>query len=165
MTVRKPLTLFCLMLSLGASSLASGQAKPAPAKDDVDALIALARKDVRAEKAEIIGKTLTLDATQAAAFWPIYKQYEAERQAIGDERQGVIQDFAEHFDSINDAKAKGLLERSFVIEEKKLAVEKKYKDELLKVLPGKVVARFFQIDRRINNLIDLKIASQIPLVQ
>jgi hypothetical protein len=106
-----------------------------------------------------------LDAEQAAAFWPLYKQYEAERQTVGNERVAVIQDYAEHFESMNDAKAKGLLERSFGIEDKRMAVEKKYKDEMLKVLPGKVVARFFQVDRRVNNLIDLKTSSAIPLVE
>ena len=108
---------------------------------------------------------MKLDASQAATFWPLYKQYEAERQAVGDDRVAVIQDFAEHYDSMNDAKARGLLERSFGIEDKRMAVEKKYKDEMLKVLPGKLVARFFQVDRRLNNLIDLKLSSQIPLVE
>ncbi len=141
-------------------------AKPDAAKQraDLDKLVELMRKDVRGQKADIIGKTMAFDAAQAAAFWPVYKAYEAERQAIGDERLAVIQDLAEHFDSMNDAKAKGLLDRSFMVEQKRLALEMKYKDELLKVLPAKVVARFFQVESRINNLINLEVSSQIPLV-
>jgi hypothetical protein len=158
-----------LALPLAPSSVVAQSAPAkAPAKapaDDLDALVELARKDLRAGKADIVGKTMKLDAGQAAAFWPLYKQYEAERQAVGDERLAVIQDFAEHYDSMNDAKATGLLERSFGIEDKRMAIEKKYKGEMLKVLPGKVVARFFQVDRRVNNLIDLKLSSQIPLVE
>ena len=72
---------------------------------------------MRAEKSDIIAKTMKLDATQAAAFWPVYKAYEAEREALGDQRLAVIQDLAEHFDTLNDAKAKGLLDRSFAIED------------------------------------------------
>jgi hypothetical protein len=34
-----------------------------------------------------------------------------------------------------------------------------------KVLPGTKAASFFQIDRRLSGLIDLQLASQIPLVQ
>jgi hypothetical protein len=139
-----------------------GQAKAPGA--DVDKLVELMRKDVRAQKADIVGKTMAFDAAQAAAFWPLYKQYEAERQALGNERLAVIQDLAEHFDTLNDAKAKGLLERSFAIEDKRLALERKYKDELLKVLPAKTVARFFQVETRLNNLINLEVSSQIPLV-
>ena len=159
------LGLMLLALPLAGATLLQAQSTPAKTQDDLDALVAMARKDIRTLKADIVAKTMKLDAGQASAFWPLYKQYEAERQAVGDERVAVIQDFAEHFDSINDAKAKGLLERSFGIEDKRMAVEKKYKDEMLKVLPGKVVARFFQVDRRVNNLIDLKTSSAIPLVE
>jgi hypothetical protein len=131
---------------------------------DTDQLVELVRKDVRAEKADIVAKTMKLDSAQAAVFWPVYKAYEAERQALGNQRLAVIQDLAEHFDSLNDAKAKGLLDRSFAIEDQRLALEKKYRDELLKVVPAKVVARFFQVESRLNNLINLEISSAIPLV-
>ena len=155
-------------IALGAAAFVAAQAPSAPAASpktaDVDKAIELFRKDVRAEKADIVAKTMQLDATQAAAFWPVYKAYEAERQTLGDQRVAVIQDLAEHFDSLNDAKAKGLLDRSMAIQEQRVALEKKYKDEFLKVLPAKTVARFFQVDSRLNNLIDLKVSSQIPLV-
>ena len=154
--------------TIGLMTATGAYAQTKPAGDaktvDSDKLIELFRKDVRAEKADIIGKTMQLDATQAAAFWPVYKAYEAERQTLGDQRLHVIQDLAEHFDTLNDAKAKGLLDRSFAIEDQRLALEKKYKDEFLKVLPAKVVARFFQVESRINNLINLELSSQIPLV-
>src|SRR5262245_260857 len=141
---RVVLALAAILGLLGASR-AAAQAAAAPTAADVDKLVELLRKDVRASKADILAKTMTLDAAQSAAFWPVYKQYEAERQALGDEKVGIIQDLADHFDSLNDAKAKGLLDRSFVLEDKRLALEKKYKDEFLKVLPAKTVARFFQV--------------------
>jgi len=154
-----------IALCLASSIEALAQQAPAKAPGaDVDKLIELMRKDVRAGKADIVGKTMAFDAAQAAAFWPLYKQYETERQALGNERLAVIQDLAEHFDTLNDAKAKGLLERSFAIEDKRLALERKWKDEMLKVLPAKTVARFFQVETRLNNLINLEISSQIPLV-
>lgn len=155
-----------LALTMGVS-LASAQASESDAareRADIDKLVELMRKDVRADKADIVAKTMQLDADQAAAFWPVYKQYETEVKALGDERLAVIQDLAEHFDSLNDAKAKGLLERSLKVEEKRVALARKYADEMLKVLPAKVVARFFQVDSRINNLINLEVSSQIPLV-
>jgi hypothetical protein len=107
---------------------------------------------------------MELDSTQAAAFWPVYKQYEAELQTVNNDRLAIIQDLAEHFDALDDAKAKALLDRQVAFEEKKLALVKKYKDEMLKVLPPKTVARFFQVDSRLNKLAELAIASDIPLV-
>ena len=76
----------------------------------------------------------------------------------------IIQDLAEHFDSLDDAKTKGLIERQVALEDKKLALTKKYKDEMLKVLPAKTVARFLQVDSRLNKLVELTVASEIPLV-
>jgi len=152
------------VLGLAGAPYAAAQTAKTAAPADVDQLVELLRKDVRAGKAEILSKTMKLDATQSAAFWPVYKQYEAERQALGDERLAIIQDLAEHFETLNDAKAKGLLERSFVVEDKRMALEKRYKDEFLKVVPAKTVARFFQVESRLNNLINLKVSSQIPLV-
>jgi hypothetical protein len=143
---------------------AKAPADPAKVRAEIDKAVEVLRKDARAGKAEILGKTMALDATQAATFWPLYKQYEAEAQTLGNERLGIIQDLAEHFDSLNDAKAKGLLERQLVLEDKKLALMKKYKDEMLKVLPAKTVARFLQVDSRLNKLAELAVASEIPLV-
>ena len=77
----------------------------------------------------------------------------------------MIQDLAEHWNSMDDAKAKGLLERQLAYEDKRLALIKKYKDEMLKVLPAKTVARFLQVDSRLTKLMDLAIASETPLVQ
>ncbi len=160
-------------LALGICTLAGAQTPPAKAPEakapaakapDIDKLVELLRQDVRAQKSDIIAKTMKFDAAQSAAFWPVYKAYEAERQTLGNDRLAVIQDFADHFESLNDANAKGLLDRSLVIEEKRVALEKRYAAEFLKVLPGKTVARFFQVESRLNNLISLELSSQIPLV-
>jgi hypothetical protein len=163
---RKTVT-WALASALGFA-LATGAGAQTPPKTmegpELDQYIEQLRKAGRAEKSDLVAKAMKLDATQAAAFWPIYKAYEAERKTLGDQRLAVYQDLAEHFDTLNDAKAKGLLDRAFVIEEQRLALEKKYKDTFLKALPAKVVARFFQVDSRINNLVNLDIASAVPLV-
>ena len=156
------------MLSAGFAAAQTPAAKPAadPAKvrAEIDKAVEAMRTDARAAKADILGKTMALDSTQAATFWPLYKQYEAEAKLLGDERVAIIQDFAEHFDSLDDAKTKGLMERQLALEDKKLALTKKYKDEMLKVLPAKTVARFLQVDSRLNKLAELTVASEIPLV-
>jgi hypothetical protein len=153
------------VMMLFAGPLAAQTAQdPAKARAEIDKAIEALRTDARAGKADILGKTMALDSTQAAAFWPVYKQYEAELQALGNERLGIIQDLAEHFDSLDDAKAKALLDRQVALEEKKLALTKKYKDEMLKVVPVKTVARWLQVESRLGKLVELTVASEIPLV-
>ncbi|RPH36371.1 MAG: hypothetical protein EHM91_16125 [Planctomycetota bacterium] len=163
-------TILCAAAAVAVVMLFAGplaaQTAPDPAKvrAEIDKAIEALRKDARAGKADILGKTMALDSTQAAAFWPVYKQYEAELQTLGNERLGIIQDLAEHFDTLDDAKAKALLDRQVALEEKKLALAKKYKDEMLKVLPAKAVARWLQVESRLNKLVELTVASEIPLV-
>jgi peptidoglycan hydrolase CwlO-like protein len=137
---------------------------PAKVRADIDKALDELRKEGRAGKADILGKTMALDSTQAAAFWPVYKQYEAELQTLGNERVAIIEDFAEHFDSMDDAKAKALTDRQIALEEKKVALVKKYRDEMAKVLPAKAVARWLQVESRLNKLVELSVASEIPLV-
>ena len=163
------------MLAAGATlaaiafSAAVLVAAPAPdhhegEEQDTQQLIDLLRKDVRAEKADIVAKTMELDADEATAFWPVYKKYEAEGKTLGDERLAIITDYADNIDTLTDEKAKDLITRSVALEGKEQALKEQYLQQFLAVVPAKVVARFFQVDNRINTLIDLELSSQIPLV-
>ena len=115
-----------MLLSAGLSAAQTATAKapadPAKVRAEIEKAIEALRTDARAGKSDILGKTLKLDSAQAAAFWPVYKQYEAEAKVLGDERLGIIQDLAEHFDSLDDAKAKALLDRQMALEDKKVAL-------------------------------------------
>jgi hypothetical protein len=82
------------------------------------------------------GAALALDATQVAAFWPVYKKYEAELAKIGDERYAGIKDYAANYGSLTDAKATELTDRALGFVEKRLALIKRYVGELRGVLPA-----------------------------
>lgn len=133
-------------------------------EQDIEELIELMRRDVRAEKADIVAKTMELDADEAAAFWPVYREYEAEVRALGDERLAIIRDYADNIDTLTDEKARDLITRTIALEGKQHALKTRYLERFLAVLPAKVVARFFQVDARINTLIDLEVSGQVPLV-
>ena len=132
---RKTLAAIALaVLSTGpaaAQTPAAAPADAAKARQKLDDAVEAMRKDARATKADILGKTLALDTAQAAAFWPVYKQYEAELATVNSERVAIIQDLGEHLSSLNDSKALGLIDRQLAYQEKRLALARKYQDELL----------------------------------
>jgi hypothetical protein len=132
-------------------------------EQEIDVLIELMRRDLRAEKAEIVAKTMELTAEEEEAFWPVYEEYEAEVKRLGDERLAIITDYAEHYDTLTDEKAKELITRAIALEGQEHSLKERYLESFLAVLPAKVVARFFQVDARINTLIDLELSEQIPL--
>lgn len=157
-------TLAALVLSVAALAAAPAPDHHEGEEQDLEAMIELMRKDVRAEKADIVAKTMELDAEDASLFWPIYKEYEAEGRVLGDERLAIITDYAKDFENLSDAKARDLLTRALALESREHALKERYMKEFLAVLPARTVARFFQIDNRINTLIDLELSAQIPLV-
>jgi recombinational DNA repair ATPase RecF len=127
--------------------------------------IQLLRQDVRSRKKQLIAANLTLTDAEATQFWPVYDQYSAEMTKIGDQRYALIKEYAQNFGSLTDDQALSLINRSLALDEAVEQLRIKYVPIINKVLTGKKTTTFFQMDRRITALIDLQLASQIPLVQ
>jgi Spy/CpxP family protein refolding chaperone len=151
------------LLAAPASYAQATASKDAPTVTDQD--IKLLRQDLRSQKKQLIAANLTLTDSEATKFWPVYDQYSAEMTKIGDQKYALIKEYAENFGSLKDAQAQSLLDRSLALDEAVAQLRIKYVPIINKVLPGTKTATFFQIDRRITTLIDLQLASQIPLVQ
>jgi hypothetical protein len=66
---------------------------------------------------------------------------------------------------MSDAKAVELTQRALALEDKEAAAKRGFMTELQKVLPGKTVARFYQVNTRIDLLRDVWFARDVPLVQ
>jgi FlaG/FlaF family flagellin (archaellin) len=146
-------------------SAPAGQSAAQAAPANLDEYMKLVRSDVQKDKAQIVGLALELDATQSAAFWPVYKQYEAELAAIGDKRYAGIKDYAANYGSLTDAKATELTDRAIGLEEERLALVKRYVGELRKVLPAVKVGRWYQTEMGLIKIVDLRLAAEIPLAR
>lgn len=148
---------------LSYSLLSAGQSNATPAASDQD--IQLLRKDLRSEKKQIVAVNMLLTEAEAQKFWPVYDEYTAEAVKINDARLSVIKEYAANYEKLSDAQAEVLVKRWTDTDESAVQLRTKYLPIFQKVLPGKKVARFFQIDRRIGSIMDLQMASEIPLVQ
>ena len=127
--------------------------------------IELMRANVRHEKSSWIRSNVPLTEREAEIFWPLYPRYQIELDKIGRERLALIKDYAAHHADLTDTKARAILDQSFALESKIQTIRRLYKNEFLTVLAPKVVARFFQVEHRLNLLIDLEVAAQIPLIE
>jgi len=72
--------------------------------------------DVQAEKNDIITHTMAFTDQESAAFWPIYRDYARDQQVIGDGRWKLIKDYADNYDTLDDAKADDLAKQMFSID-------------------------------------------------
>jgi hypothetical protein len=143
----------------------SRMAAPVQEGGYLNSYIALLRSDLRTKKTGIVSESLLLTEKESAAFWPVYKRYEGDLSKLYDARLQLIKDYADTYDKMTDAKAKEFGHRAFALEERRVRLRRDYFKHLEKVLPGRTLARFFMLERRIDLLVDLKIASEIPIIE
>ena len=146
------------------SSVMFSQTVDVRAKPLTDTDVQLLRQDLQAAKNKVITDTMTFNEKEAAAFWPVYKEYAAAQHSIADKRLAVITDYAQHLDKMNDANASDLTTRLFAIDDDTHALRKTYFDRFEKALGAKRAAKFFQVDSRLTPMIDLQLASEVPLI-
>lgn len=143
---------------------ASAQAPSASQQQQIDN-VSLLRQDIRAKKKSLIAANLTLTADQATKFWPVYDQYTADLVKINDTKYALIKEYTETWGTMTDDQAVSLTKRSLDVDAQVTQLRLRYIPIFNKVVPGTTTATFFQIDRRIQAMIDLQLSSQLPLVQ
>jgi hypothetical protein len=127
--------------------------------------IELLRKDIRSKKKQLIAANLKLTDAEATKFWPVYDQYTGELVKINNEKYALMKDYADTWGTMTDAQANDLTKRALAVDSQVAQLRIKYVPIFNQVLPGTKTATFFQLDRRIQAMIDLQLASQFPLVQ
>ena len=140
------------------------QSADVQAKPLTDTDIQLLRQDIQAQKNQIISDTMTFTEAEAAAFWPVYKEYAAVQHAIADKRLGLITEYARSYDKMDDATAGALTQRLFAIEDETQALRKEYFPRFAKALGPKRAAKFYQVDNRITLIINFQLAANVPLI-
>src|SRR5580658_10253656 len=125
--------------------------------------IALLRKDLRAVKMQVIGQNMSLSDSEGQKFWPIYNHYVKDLQVVNDQKYGLLKQYAEMWATMSDQDAMIYVRRWFEVDAQVQALRLKYVPTVAQVLPGRKAATFFQLDRRLNMIIDLQLFGQIPL--
>jgi hypothetical protein len=146
--------------------IAPSPAKSTPDKDkNVQEYIELLRSDIRQQKAQIMGSVLKLDVDDAAKFWPIYSEYDAESTKLNNLRLANIQEYARSYDQMTDAKADELIQNALEYRKRRAELLAKYYGRVKASLGSVQAARFLQIEDQMLMIIDLQITSTLPLVK
>jgi hypothetical protein len=151
--------------------LSAQQATPSPASGKMteeqvnDANIQLMRQDIRSERKKIVAANMPLTETEAAKFWPVYDRYIAETIKVNDVRFALLKEYAKNYDTATEEQADSFIKRWLALDQDNTQLRLKYIPEFEKVISHKKTAMFFQIDRRVSMLIELQLASQVPLIK
>jgi hypothetical protein len=125
--------------------------------------IALLRKDLRAMKMQVIGENMSLSDAEGEKFWPIYNHYVKDLQEVNNQKYALLKQYAEMWATMSDQDALIYVRHWLEADGEAQALRLKYVPVVSNVLPGRKAATFFQLDRRLNMIIDLQLFSQIPL--
>jgi Spy/CpxP family protein refolding chaperone len=149
------------MFAQAAQSAPGASAAPHTVTDQD---IQMLREDIRSQRKEITAQNMTLTADEATKFWPIFDQYRQEAIKYNDDRWALIKDYAANYNTMTDAQAQEYIKRSTAVDQQLLALRMKYVPIFDKVISPKKTALWYQIDRRIDLLINLQLAAAIPVV-
>jgi hypothetical protein len=144
----------------GTAPTAAGAETPLTAADLADL-----RAELRSSKKQLTAATLQLSDAEATRFWPVYDQYSAEVATIRDTQATLVAEYVNTFGKYDDKAATAFIQRWIDLDVRTNTLRAKYVPIVGKVLPGVKAATFFQIDRRISMAVDLKIASELPILQ
>ena len=123
----------------------------------IDSTIAVVRANMQADRTTLITTGMNFTDKDGAAFWPIYRQYEYERSTLDDRRVAVIKQYTQKYPNLSDSEAKGMSEQMLDFESRLAELKKKYYKKFNKVLPALTVTKFFQLERRIDLLMDMQV--------
>ena len=139
--------------------------QPAAIPTSLDQDILLLRKDIRSQKKQVIAANLPLTDREAQKFWPIYDEFTEQLTMINNDKYALIKEYAQNYSTMNDAQADNWIQRLLAVDANVAQLRQKYWSKFAGVLPAKKAALYEQVERRAQLLIDVQLASQIPLVQ
>jgi hypothetical protein len=132
-------------------------------KKNVQSYIDLLRRDVRQQKAEIMGVMMLLSAADAAKFWPIYSDYDVALAKLNDQRLEIIKEYAHDYNALTDEEADRLMEKSVAFQRERSELLAATYERVKQALGGVTAARFAQIEHQLLLIIDLQIDSSLPI--
>jgi len=162
-------TKFLAALALSVTCIAWA-ADPNPASNTASApsqeeVVAQFKKDLMADRAQIMAKGLKLDAQQAAKFWPLFETFQKEQAAIVDAQTKALKDYADHFQTLTDADATAYINSLLDRDQKMHDLRVKWLQKFTAAVGAKSAASAIQLDRRLGNITQVQLSSQIPLIR
>ena len=150
------------MMALAAMAVV---AVPAFAQDKAADNMQIVLEKVRADKKLLVAENMQLTEAEGKAFWPVYEQYQNELFLLRVRTARLITDYANAQEKMTNESARTLLDEYMTIESLGLMLRQIYLPEFRKVLPEVKVARYYQIENKIQAALLYELARNIPLAK
>jgi hypothetical protein len=124
----------------------------------------LVREKIKTDKKLFIAQNVNLTESEAKVFWPVYEDYQKELGKLLDKTAKLIDNYAANYQTMTEKAAKELIDGYLAIETERVTLMKSFLPKFRKVLPEKKVARYYQLENKINAVVKYELAKLIPLV-
>jgi Spy/CpxP family protein refolding chaperone len=147
-------------------AMSPGWAVQASEQALADEQLTAARDELQAGRRQIIAEELRLDAAQDAAFWPIYDQYQQQVMEVRDRYARAVTDYLQRHRAgeISETDAARFVDEGLAFKQDLLDVRRNYLKKFKRALPIRKVARFYQIENKLDVEVDAQLALAIPLM-
>jgi Spy/CpxP family protein refolding chaperone len=160
---------FLLHPGIASAQNASPRVTSQPTGDDyqpiTDEEIQMMRKDIRSQRKQIIAANMRLTDAEAEKFWPIYEQYISELVKLNGPKYALVKQYVQTGGALTDTEAESAVKQWVDIDQSLAQLRMKYISNFRKVLSPKNTALFYQLDRRVQLMIDLQLATALPPIQ
>jgi hypothetical protein len=153
-----------VLITAAAVALLMPAALPVMAEERPGSMEEL-RDVLKVDKKAFIEKYMELTQAEAKEFWPYYNSYQFDLQKINDRLIKLIDDYAKSYKNLSDQDAVTMINEYLAIEQDQLKQKELYFRTLSKTLPAKKVARYLQLENKINAMVRFELAANIPLVK
>jgi hypothetical protein len=140
-------------------------AVPALAQDKPADNMQIVREKIRADKKLVVAEAMGMTEPEAKAFWPVYEAYQRDLAKINDRTIKLIDDYAENYGTMSDQAAKKLMDEYMAIETERLNIRQSYLPRFRQVLSEMKVLRYYQLENKIQAVVNYELAASIPLVR
>ncbi len=154
------LVLFAVLL-LASTGLLRAQAMMA----GDSAFIDLLRSDIKKERTDIINKVMQFSGDDAAAFWPLFKEYQAKMDKIGDENVEFIKEYAGIYWNMTNQQAKDIGDGWFDMRLREFKLRQEYFGKFSEALSPTQALKIMQLDYRLDLVVDMQIVSEMPMIE
>ncbi len=160
MKVKSKVTMVLVILGVIVGMVLPGISQEKPA-ENMQILI----EKIRADKKLLVAENMQLTEAEAKAFWPVYNQYQDELFLLRTRTVKLIKDYADAYEKMTNETAKKLMDDYISIETLGPKLRQAYLPKFRKVLPEIKVARYYQIENKINAALMYELATNIPLAK
>jgi hypothetical protein len=127
--------------------------------------IEVLKSDINTQRRALITAAMEFNAEEEEKFWPIYKEYEVEYDKMMDKEIQLIKEYAESYENMGEEVAHQIAKKSFENDKEQLAVSEKYFKKYAKELGARRAVKLQMVLNRIELMISLQKASNIPVLE